>query len=112
MGYTNFWKQPTEFTQKEWAQVVKEAEYIKTWTLNNKTKTKDYIQVVIEEDLIIIEGVHPNVCENFVLYRNVVNKDRLLFCKTYMRLYDLAVRYLLNVCSTVKKDFTLTHTPI
>ena len=106
MGYTNFWQQPTEFTQKEWAQVVKEAEYIKTWTLNNKTKTKDYVQVDIEEDLIIIEGVHPNVCENFVLYRKPVSKDRPHFCKTYMRLYDLAVRYLLNVCSAVKTDFT------
>ena len=104
MGYTNFWQQQTDFTPSEWSQVVKEAEYIKTWTLNNKTKTKDYVRVDIEEDLIIIEGVHPNVCENFVLYRKSKNIGD--FCKTYMRLYDLAVRYLLNVCSTVKKDFT------
>ena len=106
MGYTNFWQQQTDFTPSEWSQVVKEAEYIKDWTLNNKTKTKDYIQVVIEKDLIIIEGVHPNVCENFVLYRKPPNRDRPQFCKTYMRLYDLAVRYLLSVCSAVKEDFS------
>ena len=105
MGYTNFWQQPTEFTQSEWAQVVKEAEYIKTWTLNN-TLEKIYTKIVIEKDLIIIEGVHPMVCENFVLYRKPVSKDRPHFCKTQLRLYDLAVRYLLNVCSAVKKDFS------
>jgi len=104
MGYTNFWQQQTDFTPSEWSQVVKEAEYIKTWTLNNKTKTKDHVQVDIEEDLIVIEGVHPNVCEFFVLYRK--SKKKGDFCKTQMRLYDLAVRCLLNACDAVKKDFT------
>lgn len=104
MGYTNFWQQQTDFTPSEWSQVVTEAEYIKDWALNNSLNA--IASVVIEKDHIIIDGVHPNVCENFVLYRKPPNRDRPQFCKTQLRLYDLAVRHLLSVCSAVKEDFS------
>ena len=32
MGYTNYWTQPTDFTDNEWSKVKMEADYIRSWS--------------------------------------------------------------------------------
>lgn len=103
MGYTNYWKQPTDFTVDEWCAVKNEAEYLKSVGNN--------FNVGIYKDEIIINGNNEG-CESFDLKRlartKAVFKNQdlsLHYCKTKELPYDLAVWHLLTFCQMIKKDF-------
>lgn len=105
MGYTNYWKQSTDFTVDEWCAVKNEAEYLKNIGSN--------FNVGIYKDEIIINGNNEG-CESFDLNRKArTEADRkykeqqldLHFCKTRELPYDLAVWHLLTFCQMIKKDF-------
>jgi len=103
MGYTNYWKQPSDFTVDEWCAVKNEAEYLKNVGNN--------FNVGIYKDEIIINGNNES-CESFDLKRlartKAVYKNQdlsLHYCKTKELPYDLAVWHLLTFCQMIKKDF-------
>ena len=103
MGYTNYWKQPSDFTVDEWCAVKNEAEYLKNVGNN--------FNVGIYKDEIIINGNNEG-CESFDLKRlartKAVYKNQdlsLHYCKTKELPYDLAVWHLLTFCQMIKKDF-------
>jgi len=103
MGYTNYWKQPSDFTVDEWCAVKNEAEYLKSVGNN--------FNVGIYKDEIIINGNNEG-CESFDLKRlartKAVYKNQdlsLHYCKTKELPYDLAVWHLLTFCQMIKKDF-------
>ena len=106
MGYTNYWKQPTDFNDDQWVAVMNEAEYLNTF---------DFISVGVFKDEIVINGTtDDNTCETLVLPKKALTEaDRrykeqkleLHFCKTRELPYDLAVWHLLTFCQMIKKDF-------
>jgi len=103
MGYTNYWKQPTDFTVDEWCAVKNEAEYLKN--IGNT------FNVGIYKDEIIINGNNEG-CESFDLNRLAKTKPDYAgqditfnYCKTRELPYDLAVWHLLTFCQMIKKDF-------
>jgi len=103
MGYTNYWKQPTDFTVDEWCAVKNEAEYLKNIGNN--------FNVGIYKDEIIINGNNEG-CESFDLNRFAKTKPdyegqdiTFNYCKTKELPYDLAVWHLLTFCQMIKKDF-------
>ena len=103
MGYTNYWKQPTDFTVDEWCAVKNEAEYLKNIGNN--------FNVGIYKDEIIINGNNEG-CESFDLNRFAKTKPdyegqdiTFNYCKTKKLPYDLAVWHLLTFCQMIKKDF-------
>ena len=103
MGYTNYWKQPTDFTVDEWCAVKNEAEYLKNIGNN--------FNVGIYKDEIIINGNNEG-CESFDLNRLAKTKPdyegqdiTFNYCKTKELPYDLAVWHLLTFCQMIKKDF-------
>lgn len=106
MGYTNYWKQPTDFTDQQWNDVKKEMAYIKEVAggIINWTDVKDSI---------IIDGdTEDNTCETFVLNKYARRKkkydgDNLAFnfCKTRELPYDLPIWHLLTFCRMIKGDF-------
>jgi len=103
MGYTNYWKQPTDFTVDEWCAVKNEAEYLKNIGNN--------FNVGIYKDEIIINGNNEG-CESFDLNCKAKTKPdyegqdiTFNYCKTKELPYDLAVWHLLTFCQMIKKDF-------
>ena len=55
MGYTNYWTQPTDFTDNEWSKVKMEADYIRSWS--ELPQIKKYCEVEIHKDEIIITAL-------------------------------------------------------
>ena len=105
MGYTNYWKQPTDFTKDEWNAVMNEAKYIKS--------SLSQCNVGVFKNEIVINGTTAdNTCESFDLYRFAKTKPDYAgqditfnYCKTKELPYDLAVWHLLTFCQMIKKDF-------
>ena len=107
MGYTNYWKQPTDFNDDQWVAVMNEAEYIKS--------SLSQCNVGVFKDEIVINGkTADNTCETLVLPKKALTeadrryKEQKLdfhFCKTRELPYDLAVWHLLTFCQMIKKDF-------
>ena len=105
MGYTNYWKQPTDFTDKEWTLVKKEFDYI-------SEIVGDQIIVDSIQDAIVFNGGKGGNCETFVLNKHARTEkhyegDDLAFnfCKTRALPYDLAVWHILTFCQMIKDDF-------
>ena len=117
MGYTNYWKQATDFTDDQWSKVKMEADYVRSWSLLDQIKK--YCEVSISKDTIEIYGS----CETFVLNKKARTKPRydddnmsyyndlqaLHFCKTREQVYDLAVWHLLTACAFIKPDFKISR---
>jgi len=109
MGYTNYWKQPTDFTKSQWNDVKNEAKYLQ----DNFT----FIEVSIDEGGIVISGnTENNTCETFGLNRKARTKGfyegqdlSLHFCKTRRLDYDLAVWHMLTFCQMIKNDFSCSR---
>ena len=108
MGYTNYWTQPTDFTDNEWSKVKMEADYIRSWS--ELPQIKKYCEVEIHKDEIIIYGP----CESMNLKRHARTVKRypdedvtFNFCKTREEVYDLAVWHLLVACAFIKPDFKI-----
>jgi len=102
MGYTNYWHQDMDFTDKEWKEIQSEVQYIKEMGEN-------VIDVHSEDKEIIING-KPG-CETFVLNKNKptvkeYKQQDLTFncCKTRELPYDIYVWHLLVFCAGMVND--------
>ena len=107
MGYTNYYYQKRDFTDKEWDMVNEESKYIQELGYKVEryaTNGKGVTTIAIHGD-----------CESLILskYRRTKKNyedDNLSFnfCKTRMAQYDLAVWYLLCSCNQLLgEDFTI-----
>ena len=63
MGYTNYWHQDMNFTNKEWKNVQEEVRYMEG--ISNGT-----IDVVANNNKEIVINGKPNTVETFVLVKN------------------------------------------
>tara|TARA_R110000796_G_scaffold198612_1_gene314961 strand:+ start:3751 stop:4128 length:378 start_codon:yes stop_codon:yes gene_type:complete len=112
MGYTNYWDQPTNFTDQEWNAVREEFEYI-------RGIAQDKIDVEETSDCIEFNGSRSSRgggCETFVLFKEVPTKKRypeqkleFNYCKTRGSEYDIYVWHLLTFCQMIKKDFVASR---
>jgi hypothetical protein len=115
MGYTNYYTQSTDFTDKEWKQIKSEFEYV-------KDHAGDIIEIQYDEkDYIQFNGT--NGCESFCLNKYAkTEKERKYkeedlefnFCKTRELPYDIYVWHMLVFiaglkASQGKKDFTISR---
>ena len=99
MGYTNYWHQDMDFTDKQWKALQEEVKYMEE--ISNNT-----IDVLENDDNeIAINGVNQN-CETFVLLKNKPTKKEyeqqdltFNFCKTRELPYDIYVWHLLVFCA-------------
>jgi len=105
MGYTNYWKQPTDFTDEEWDAVVKEFKYV-------CDMGEDYIEKVeahkstknTKVDYISFDAAN---CETFYIDKRA--EDSASFCKTGARTVDIFVWHMLTFCQMIKEDFTCSR---
>jgi len=102
MGYTNYWHQDMNFTDKQWKDVQEEVRYMEGIS-NGAIGTIDVLANNDKE--IAINGVNQN-CQTFVLVKNKPTvqkyKDQdLTFhcCKTRELPYDIYVWHLLVFCA-------------
>jgi hypothetical protein len=113
MGYTNYWFQYRDFTDKEWIQIKKEIMYIKN--IQYKTLNK----ITITDEHISFNGIRPFSCETFFLNKTTC-KDKLYedqdlsfhFCKTREYPYDIFVWHILVFCAGMinnKKEFNISR---
>ena len=65
MGYTNYWTQPTDFTDQQWSKVKMEADYIRSWA--ELPEISKYVEVEIKKDEILVYGP----CETMVFQKIV-----------------------------------------
>ena len=98
MGYTNYWHQDMDFTDKQWKAVQEEVEYIDGIANDNLA------DINITDDYILMNG-NPG-CETFILKRNKPTKKEyerqdltFNFCKTRELPYDIYVWHLLVFCA-------------
>jgi len=104
MGYTNYWHQDMDFTDKEWKAVQEEVEYMQE--IGDST-----ITVGQNNDNEIVINGRPNSCETFVLNKckpktpDYEGQD-LTFncCKTRELPYDIYVWHLLVFCVGMVND--------
>ena len=110
MGYTNYWHQYNDFTDKEWESIKDEYDnYIKPLALANKD-----IKDNSDENNIIFDGG----CETFVLSKNCRMNDKkrydeedlsFNFCKTRMAKYDIYVWYLLTFINRLRPEISISR---
>ena len=103
MGYTNYWHQDMDFTDKEWKAVQQEVEYMQE--IGDST-----ISVIQNDDKEIAINGQSN-CETFVLTRYKPDTPEyegqdLTFncCKTRELPYDIYVWHLLVFCAGMIND--------
>ena len=114
MGYTNYWNQPTDFTDEEWDAVVREFKYV-------CDMGEDYIERVechkstknIKLDYISFDAAG---CETFYIEKKVRTEPEyegqdltFNFCKTGARTVDIFVWHMLTFCQMIKEDFTCSR---
>jgi len=100
MGYTNYWHQDMDFTDKEWKAVQQEVEYM-------QEIGDSIISVIRNDDNEIAINGNPT-CETFVLTRYKPDTPEyegqdLTFncCKTRELPYDIYVWHLLVFCAGI-----------
>ena len=100
MGYTNYWKQPTDFTNEEWDAVVKEFKYV-------CDIGKDFIHEVTVSHIDNSIMFNGTGCETFYLDKIARLYDDLPIhcCKTNARTIDIYVWHMLTFCQMIKEDF-------
>ena len=103
MGYTNYWHQDMDFTDKQWKDVQEEVKYMQEISDGN-------IHVLANSDKEIAFNGYKN-CETFILTKNKPTvqeyKDQdLTFncCKTRELPYDIYVWHLLVFCAGMVND--------
>ena len=115
MGYSNYYYQEKDFTDKEWEDVIRESAYVQElgFDVNFHRERNTGKQELGEVNVITLDGE----CETLVLrkYRRTekhYEDDNLSFdfCKTRMANYDLAVWHLLCSCNKLLgEDFTISR---
>ncbi len=113
MGYTNYWKQPTPFTDAEWSSVCKEFNIMKD-IAGDRIKLQDVNP--LKDGLIVFDGGKDGSCETFVLHKlpkikpDYEGQDLSFnFCKTRELPYDIYVWHMLTFCSMLKHNFVATR---
>ena len=113
MGYTNYWHQHNDFTDEQWKSIKEEYDYIKE-VCENVIKDE-----TITTDEIVFNGKGSLSHETFVLKKDAkpfnFKKDyegqdtSFYFCKTAMKPYDIAVRYMLTQIQRICEDFSISR---
>lgn len=95
MGYTNYWQQQEDFTDKQWDQVKEEAKYVTEHLPSG-------IEYQITDKHILIDGG----CETFVLEKHIRENKKypaedlnFFYCKTREMPYDFHVWHMLVFCA-------------
>jgi len=113
MGYTNYWDQSTNFTDKEWKQIKDEFNYV-------RYIAGDKIDVTADNDKNIVFNGIPG-CETFKLNKIIPTKQeyagqdlKFNFCKTRELPYDIYVWHMLVFImglkrTNEKKDFKISR---
>ena len=103
MGYTNYWHQDMDFTDKQWKDVQEEVKYMQEIGGNT-------ISVLQYDNKEIAINGNPT-CETFILTKNKPTvqeyKDQDLtfnFCKTRELPYDIYVWHMLVFCAGMVND--------
>ena len=103
MGYTNYWHQDMNFTDKQWKDVQEEVKYMQE--IGDST-----ISVIRNDNKEIAINGNPT-CETFVLVKNkptvqeYENQDLTFHCcKTREFPYDIYVWHLLVFCAGMVND--------
>ena len=113
MGYTNYWHQHNDFTDEQWKSIKEEYDYI-------KEVCKDIIvDETTKPNEIVFNGIGEQSHETFVLKKDAkpfnFKKDyegqdtSFYFCKTAMKPYDIAVRYMLTQIQRICEDFSISR---
>ena len=119
MGYTNYWNQPTDFTDEEWDAVVREFKYV----CDMGEDFIDEVTISNIKDGGVTDAISFNAlnCETFYickavsgpLYFNYSAEDNTSFwtnfCKTNARTIDIYVWHMLTFCQMIKEDFTCSR---
>ena len=113
MGYTNYWHQHNDFTDEQWKSIKEEYEYIKE-VCGNVIKDE-----TITTDEIVFNGKESLSHETFVLKKDAkpfnFKKDyegqdiSFYFCKTAMKPYDIAVRYMLTQIQRICPSISISR---
>ena len=112
MGYTNYWHQYNDFTDKEWKSILEEYDYIKEVC---EDIIKDEGDDFDRDTHIIFNGIGDDAHETFFLSKEAKpfnfkkeyegQDTSFYFCKTAMKPYDIAVWYMLTqiqrICPSV-----------
>ncbi len=116
MGYTNYWHQYNDFTDEEWKQITEEYDYIKEVCGNI---IKDETTDLDRNTHIIFNGIGDNAHETFFLSKDAkpfnFKKDyegqdiSFYFCKTAMKPYDIAVRYMLTQIQRICPSISISR---
>lgn len=109
MGYTNYYYQERDFTDKEWDMVKEESKYVQELGY----KVERYASNGKGVTTIVINGdCEPLVLSKYRRTKKNYEDDNLSFnfCKTRMAQYDLAVWYLLCSCNQLLgEDFRISR---
>jgi len=105
MGYTNYWEQVRDFSQVEWDNVEADCAYLQDLGYDCEIETTG-----ADTKVFRLYGE----CETFSLHKKRRTKEEyegqnlsFYFCKTRMKPYDLAVKYMLGqVAQNLGEDFT------
>ena len=100
MGYTNYWKQPTDFTNEEWDAVKREFNYV----CYIGEDFIDEVTISYVTDSIIFDALN---CETFRINKRA--EDSTSFCKTSAGIVDIYVWHMLTFCQMIKEDFTCSR---
>tara|TARA_A100001011_G_scaffold384290_1_gene456707 strand:+ start:566 stop:910 length:345 start_codon:yes stop_codon:yes gene_type:complete len=100
MGYTNYWKQPTDFTDEEWDAVRREFKYVCDMGEN-------FIHEVTISHVDNSISFEATGCETFYISKRA--EDSASFCKTGARTIDIYVWHMLTFCQMIKEDFTCSR---
>ena len=122
MGYTNYWNQPTDFTDEEWDAVVKEFKYV-------CDMGEDYIhEVTVSKEqspsisfTFNVKDTYdtPTYCESFYIGKRAYGSTNgkqagsftysditIDYCETNANAIDIYVWHMLTFCQMIKEDFT------
>ena len=105
MGYTNYWNQWEDFTDKEWSSIKNFLSF-----MIDEPNNYPIISITADDsDTIQFNGDNRDtrvMHEDFVLHKCASPQERFHFCKTNRKPYDIVVWSLLMYCKTRITDKT------
>tara|TARA_R100000995_G_scaffold68228_2_gene36882 strand:- start:780 stop:1151 length:372 start_codon:yes stop_codon:yes gene_type:complete len=103
--YTNYWNQPTDFTDEEWDAVLKEFKYV-------CKMGEDYIhEVTVSKEQSPSIRFTATGCESFYIGKRAEDSasGTIDYCETNARTIDIYVWHMLTFCQMIKEDFTCSR---
>ena len=109
--YTNYWNQPTDFTDEEWDAVVKEFKYVCDMGedyIHEVTVSKEQSPSISFTFNVKENYDTPTDCKSFYIgkraYGGIID-----YCETDARTVDIYVWHMLTFCQMIKEDFTCSR---